>query len=84
MFLSCTCIGSGHQLVEATGVMIVGHFSIDGQLKKEHYSKKHHDMLVIKGKEKLMDEIFELLSFPGQTILHLVTTLHSGAGYTMI
>ena len=45
-----------------------------------HSSKKHHDMIVIHGKEKLMDELFDLLSFPGQTILHLVTTLHSGAG----
>ena len=75
-----SCIGSGHQFIEDTGVIIVGHFSLDGELKKEHYAKKHHDMLIVKGKDALMDELFELLSFPGQTILHLVTSLHSGAG----
>ena len=58
----------------------MGHFSLYGELKKEHYAKKHHDMLIVKGKEALMDELFELLSIPGQTVLHLVTSLHSGEG----
>lgn len=72
--------GSSFQLVEATGVIIVGHFSIDGELKKEHYSAKHHNMLVVQGRNKLIEEIIELLSFPGQTVLHLVTKLESGQG----
>ena len=73
--------GSSFQLVEATGVIIVGHFSIDGELKKEHYSAKHHNMIVVEGKNKLIEEIIELLSFPGQTVLHLVTKMEIGQGY---
>ena len=72
--------GSSFQLVEATGVIIVGHFSIDGELRKEHYSAKHHNMLVVQGRNKLIEEIIELLSFPGHTVLHLVTKLESGQG----
>lgn len=72
--------GNSFQLVEATGVIIVGHFSIDGELKKEHYSVKHHNMLVVQGRSKLIEETIELLSFPGQNILHLVTKLDDGQG----
>ena len=73
-------IGSGFQLVEATGVIVVGHFSIDGELKKEHYSAKNHNMLVVQGKMKLMEEIIGILTFPGQCMLHLVTNLEDGQG----
>jgi len=30
-----TYVGTGYELVDATGVIIVGHFSIDGQLKRD-------------------------------------------------
>ena len=73
--------GSSYQLVKATSVMVVGHFSIDGQLKKEHYLAKHHNMIVVEGKNKLIEEVIELLSFPSQIILHLVTKMESGQGY---
>ena len=72
--------GSSFQLVEATGVIIVGHFSIDGELKEEHYSAKHHNMLVVQERKKLIVGIIELLSFPGQSVLHLVTDLENGQG----
>lgn len=61
-------------------MIIVGHFSIDGEMKKEHYSAKHHNMLVVQGKNNLVEEIIGLLSFPGQTILHLVTEMENGQG----
>ena len=73
--------GNGFQLVEATGIIVVGHFSIDGELKKEHYSTKNHNMLVVKGKMKLMEEIIGVLTFPGQCVLHLITNLEDGQGY---
>ena len=38
-------------------------------------------MMVVEGRNKLTEEIIELLSFPGQTILHLVTKMESGQGY---
>ena len=69
--------GNGLQLVETTEVIVVGNFSIDRELKKEHYSTKNHNMLVVKGKMKLMEEI---LTFPGQCVLHLVTNLEDGQG----
>ena len=72
--------GSSFELVEATGVIVVGHFSVDGELKKEHYTAKHHNMLVVQGRKELIEEIIELLSFPGQSVLHLVTDLESGQG----
>jgi len=31
-------VGTGYELVDATGVIIVGHFSIDGQLKRDHFT----------------------------------------------
>ena len=61
----------------------MGHFSVDGELKKEHYTAKHHNMLVVQGRKELIEEIIELLSFPGQSVLHLVTDLESGQGSFM-
>ena len=41
--------GGGLELVDAVGVVVIGHFSLDGQLKKEHYTQKHHNMLLRTG-----------------------------------
>ena len=41
----CVYVGAGYELIDATGVIIVGHFSIDGQLKEGHYTTRHHNMV---------------------------------------
>ena len=58
-------LGGGFELVDAVGVIVLGHFSIDGQLKKEHYTRKQHNIFIVQNKKELRDEIIELLSFPG-------------------
>ena len=53
-------VGTGYELVDATGVIIVGHFSIDGQLKKDHFTTRHHNMIVVSSREELMEKIIML------------------------
>lgn len=69
-------IGAGYKLVDATGVIIVGHFSIDGQLKEGHYTTRHHNMVVVSSREELMEKIILLLSYSGQTVLQLMIDEH--------
>ena len=59
--------------MDAVGLVVLGHFSIDGQMKKEHFTGKHHNMFVVDNKEELMDNIIQLLSFTGQTVLDIIT-----------
>ena len=66
-------LGGGYELVDAVGLVVFGHFSIDGQLKKEHFTEKHHNIFVVVDKRELISKIIELLSFTGQTILDIVT-----------
>jgi len=73
--------GSGHQLVEATGIVIIGHFSIDGQLKKDHCTSRHHNMVVVSGKEDLLEKLIVLLSYCGQTVLQLMPDEHDSSTY---
>ena len=73
----------GLELVDATGVIVVGHFSIDGELKKEHYTKRHHNMFVIEGEEDLIKEVVGPFSFPGQTILHIATAFNPSSATGM-
>ena len=40
-------------------------------------------MLVVQERKKLIVEIIKLLSFPGQSVLHLVTDLENGQGSFM-
>ena len=72
----CTYVGAGYELIDATGVIIVGHFSIDGQLKEGHYTTRHHNMVVVSSREELMEKIVLLLSYSGQTVLQLIVNEH--------
>ena len=76
-------LGSGFQLVDAVGVVALGHFSIDGQVRKEHFSERHRNIFVVDNKEKLWEDIIELLSFPVNTIMEIVAEIdqHSGNNY---
>lgn len=65
-------LGSGYELVDAVGVIIVGHFSIDGELKKKHFTRRHHNIFVVNNSRGLMEEIIELFSFPGQTVAEII------------
>ena len=74
--ITVTCaliLGGGFELVDAVGIVVLGHFSIDGQLKKEHFTEKHHNIIVVDNKRELMGKIIELLSFTGQTVLDIIT-----------
>lgn len=55
------------------GLVVIGHFSLDGQLKNEHYAERHHNMFVAENRCNLMHQIIDLLSFTGQTIVEIVT-----------
>jgi len=44
-----TFTGAGYNLVIATGVVIISHFSI-GTVKQDHYTVRHHNMVVVSGK----------------------------------
>ena len=66
-------------MVEAAGLIIIGHFSLDGQLKKEHYTEKHHDMFVVENRCELLHKLMKLFSYTGQTVVEIVTeTSYSG------
>ena len=82
MIICSLILGGGFGLVDAVGLVVLGHFSLDGQLKKEHYTEKHHNMFIFDDKKsELMWKIIELLSFTGQTVLEIVTCTddhHSG------
>ena len=75
-------IGSGYELVNAVGIIVVGHFSINGELQKEHYTRKHHNIFVADNKRGIMEEIIEVFSFPGQTVADIIADTqvdqHSG------
>ena len=75
-------IGSGFQLVDAVGVVVLGHFSIDGQVRKEHFSKRHHNIFVVDNKQKLQENIIELLSFPGNTTMEIIVETDQYSGKT--
>lgn len=47
LYICLHLIGNGYELVEAVGAIVIGHFSIDGELKKEHFTSRHHNMLVV-------------------------------------
>ena len=68
--------GGGLELVDAVGVVVIGHFSLDGQLKKEHYTQKHHNMFIIENRRELTHELMNLFSFTGQTVVEIVTETH--------
>ena len=71
--------GSGLEFVEAVGLVIIGHFSLDGQLKKEHYTEKHHNMFVVENRCELLRKLMKLFSYTGQTVVEIVTeTSYSG------
>jgi len=73
--------GAGLELVEAVGLVVIGHFSLDGQLKKEHCAERHHYMLVAENRCNLMHQLIDLLSFTDQTIVEIITELRcSGKG----
>jgi len=65
-------IGSGFELVDAVGVIVINHFSIDGQVRKEHFTKKHHNMFIVDKKQKLRESIIEHLSFPGSMVMEVI------------
>ena len=76
--------GSGLELVEAVGLVVVGHFSLDGQLKKVHYTEKHH-MFVVENRRELFLKLMKLFSYTGQTVVEIVTeTCYSGKKVTMM
>ena len=61
----------------------MGHFSIDDQLKRDHYTEWHHNMFVVSGREELMEKIVLLFSFSGQTVLQLITDEHESGNHNM-
>ena len=63
-------------MVYATGIIIISHFSIDGQLKEGHYTTRHHNMVLVSGREESMEMIVLLLSYAGQTVLQLMVDEH--------
>ena len=74
--------GQGRGLVPAIGGIAVGHFSIDGQIKAEHYnsSTMHHNVFVAEASDNdsdlplsLMSELIEFFSFSGQTVLDIMS-----------
>ena len=69
-------------MVEATGVIVVGHFSIDGELKQDHYTSRHHNMIVVSSREEMMEKVILLLSYSGQTVLQLVADEHETSKHT--
>ena len=47
--ITITCasiLGSGFELVDTVGIVVLGHFSIDRQLKEEHFMEKHHNIAI--------------------------------------
>ena len=68
-------IGGGLRLVEAVGIVVVGHFSLDGQLKREHFTERHHNMFVTENRCSLMNKLVNLLSFTSQTVVEIITEL---------
>jgi len=62
-------------LVDAVGLIVVGHFFIDGQVRKEHFSKRLGNMVVVDNKQKLRESITELLSFPGSTVMEIIVEI---------
>jgi len=73
-------IGNGFQLVDAVGVVVLGHFSIDDQVGKEHFAKRHHNIFVVDNKQELRENIIELLSFPGNTIIGIIVEMDQYSG----
>ena len=72
----------GCSLVPAIGGIAVGHFSIDGELKPEHYNSNtvHHNVFVAEASDNdsglplsLMSELIEFFSFSGQTVLDIMS-----------
>ena len=50
-----------YELVDAVGMIIVGHFSINGELQKEHYTRKHHNKARLNGTNNRSDTISHTL-----------------------
>ena len=45
-------------------------------LIKDRYTTQHHNMVVVSGREELMEKIVLLLSSAGQTVLQLIIDEH--------
>ena len=69
-------------MVPAIGGIAVGYFSIDGQLKPEHYNSNtvHHNVFVAEASDNdsglplsLMSELIEFFSFSRQTVLDIMS-----------
>ena len=60
-------------MVKAVGLVVVGRFSLYGQLKKEHYTEKHHNMFVVENRHELFHKLMKLFSYTGQTVVEIVT-----------
>ena len=73
----CIILCAGYELVDETGIIIIGHFSIDGQLKECHYTTQHRNMVVVSGVEELIEKIVLLLSYAGQTVLYKCIDMHA-------
>ena len=56
-------------------VVVLGHFSINGQMRKEHFLKKHHNIFVVDNKQKLRESTIEVPSFPGNMIMEIVAEI---------
>ena len=75
-------VGTGYELVDATGVILVGRFSIDGQLQEGHYTTRHHNMIVVSCRKELMEKVVLLLSYSAHTVLQLVVDEHEYGEHT--
>ena len=53
-------------------------------MTKEHFSERHHNIFVIDSKEKLREDIIELLSFPGNRIMEIVAEINQYSGNSYI
>ena len=47
--MACSFIVGGRfGLVDAVGLVVLGQFSLNRPLKKEHYTEKHHNIFIFK------------------------------------
>ena len=77
------CIGSSPGLFSAVNGIVIGHFSVDGKLKQNHYNFRQviPNLFQVEGKSSgstnppshLYQTLVERFSFTGQTILDTMT-----------
>ena len=77
MYLFVILTGSS-KVVDSLCPLVVGHFSVDGSLKEDHYNfKAVHNVIVVDAEpalENLFVQIIEMFSFTGQMVVEAIGT----------